>query len=81
MGCARDHGVLRLLWPPTVVVVTSIVKVAAWPLPPAMVNVQCPMATGVIVKLDELVAGAMVAMPLQELGWPEAGVVAVNVPP
>ena len=70
-----------MLWPPTVVVVTSIVKVVVWPFPPVIVKVQCPIPTGVIVKLEELVVGAMVAMPLHEFGCPAAGVVAVNAPP
>ena len=39
------------------------------------------MATGVTVKLDVLVAGEMVAMPLHEFGCPAAGVVAANCPP
>ena len=70
-----------MLWPPTVVVVTSIVKVVVWPFPPVIVKVQCPRPTGVIVKLEELVVGAMVAMPLHEFGCPAAGVVAVNEQP
>jgi len=58
-----------------------MVKVVVWPSPPAMVKLQCPAPTGVIVKLEELVVGEMIAMPLHELGCPVAGVVAVNCPP
>jgi hypothetical protein len=47
------------------VIVTSIVKVVLCPLPPAMLNVQCPDATGVTVKAVP-VAGETVAIPLHE---------------
>jgi hypothetical protein len=67
-----------MLWPPTDVVETSIVKFAVWLFPPVMVKLQCPMATGVTVKVVALVPepGETVAIPLH-VGEPFA---TVNVP-
>jgi hypothetical protein len=43
-------------------------------------NVQCPIATGVIVYVAALLPFVAVAMPVHESALPEAGVVNVNVP-
>ncbi len=60
---------------------TSIVSVAVCPFPPVIVKMQWPAATGVTVKIAELVVGEIVAMPLHEFVCPAAAVEAVNVPP
>jgi hypothetical protein len=70
---------VRIYDPPTVVVVTLIGSVAVCPLPPAMVNVQLPAATGVTVNVVALVA-AIVAIPAHECATPTAAVDAVNAP-
>jgi hypothetical protein len=59
--------------PPKLVVVTPIVSVALWPLPPTIVNEQLPAATGVTLNAVPL-AGEIVAIP------PHVVVEAVNVP-
>jgi hypothetical protein len=49
------------------VVLTSIVKVAVWLLPPVTVKAQCPTALGVTANVCELLpeVGETLAIPLQ----------------
>lgn len=65
--------------PPTLVVVTPIVRVALAPLPPTIVKVHVPAPTGVTVNELPPVA-AIVAIPLHEPAPPAAAVAAVKLP-
>jgi hypothetical protein len=56
-----------------------MVSVALCPPPPAMLNAQCPAATGVTAN-DVPLDGEIVAIPLHEFACPLAGVLAVNEP-
>jgi hypothetical protein len=76
---ARAHETIAHYIPPTLVVATLIGSEAGSPPPPAIVSTHEPAATGVTANDVALVA-ATVTMPLHDVAFPAAAVVALNKP-